>query len=406
MKKRFLSLLFTLTLLLSALPAAAALEGEAGQAARTLTALHLFDSVPSAEALKTPVTRVRSTELLVRLYGVTPATRDVSSQEYAISKGWVTVTTGQQEPVPTGEFCASLLRQLGYEGFDDSSAALFARRAGLTTRDYEETLTLGDLCELVRDALPFPGEDGVPLAQRLVEKGLCTQVDIQGFFPAELTARQVADRHMAAVFRLDTYRTDKHFERGQSDNGGSGFFVSEDGLAVTNFHTIEDSIHATATLVTGETFVVERVVFYDVEADLALLRISKTTKDGKTEVPFFSYLELAKDPDLRPGDQVYTMGVPLGITLAISDGVISAVNHQAQGFLLPCVINTADISHGSSGGVLMNVYGHVVGVTTGAYSSGNNLYISVPLIPVQEADWTAEGLTLAEVLAEVEGKSD
>ena len=117
-------------------------------------------------------------------------------------------------------------------------------------------------------------------------------------------------------------------------------------------------------------------------------------------------MELAKDPYLRTGDQVYTMGVPLGITLAISDGVISAVNHQAQGFLLPCVINTADISHGSSGGVLMNVYGHVVGVTTGAYSSGNNLYISVPLIPVQEADWTAEGLTLAEVLAEVEGKSD
>ena len=107
MKKRFLSLLFTLTLLLSALPAAAALEGEAGQAARTLTALHLLDSVPSAEALKTPVTRVRSTELLVRLYGVTPATRDVSSQEYAISKGWVTSRSRYPPASSARPFCGS-----------------------------------------------------------------------------------------------------------------------------------------------------------------------------------------------------------------------------------------------------------------------------------------------------------
>ena len=48
----------------------------------------------------------------------------------------------------------------------------------------------------------------------------------------------------------------------------------------------------------------------------------------------------------------------------------------------------------------MNIYGRVVGVTTGAYSSGNNLYLSVPLTPVLEADWTVEGITLAEVLKE------
>ena len=49
----------------------------------------------------------------------------------------------------------------------------------------------------------------------------------------------------------------------------------------------------------------------------------------------------------------------------------------------------------------MNIYGHVAGVTTGAYSAGNNLYISVPLTPILEADWEAEGITLAQVLEEV-----
>lgn len=399
MKKRLASLLCALILLLGAVPSAAALEGESRRAAETLAALGLLDAVPSQEALAAPATRLQSTELLVRFAGVTAAKREVGVQEYAVSQGWVTVTGGQQKAVPSSEFCAALLRQLGYEGFTDGAAGLFARRIGLTTRDYEETLTLGDLCQLLRDALTFPNQAGVSAARKLEEAGLCSQAQVQALFPEELTARQVADRYMAAVFRLDTYYSEKAFKNDARSNGGSGFFISADGLAVTNYHTIDGAVRATANLVTGECFEVERVLYYDAEADLALLRVSRTTRDGKTAVPFFSFLELAEDPTLRPGDQVYTLGVPLGLTLAISDGIVSAVNHEIEGYAYPCVVNTADISHGSSGGVLMNVCGRVVGVTTGAYSSGNNLYISVPLTPILEADRTAEGVTLEEVRA-------
>ncbi len=403
MKKRFLALFCVLTLLLGAVPSAAALEGESRRAAETLASLGLIASVPSQEALEAPATRLQSTELLVRFAGVTSATREVSVQEYAVSQGWVTVTGGQHEAVPSSEFCAALLRQLGYEGFTEETAGLFARRIALTTRDYAETLSLGDLYQLVRDALAFPNREGVPAVRKLEEAGLCTQAQAQALFPEELTARQVADRHMAAVFRLDTYYTEEAYENDVRSNGGSGFFISSDGLAVTNYHTIDSAVRATANLITGECFEVERVLFYDTEADLALLRVSRTTRDQKTTVPSFSFLELAEDPALRRGDPVYTLGVPLGLTLAISDGIVSATDHEVEGYTFPCVINTADISHGSSGGVLMNVYGRVVGVTTGAYSAGNNLYISVPLIPILSADWTAEGVTLAEVAEEARG---
>lgn len=398
MKKRIVSLLCALTLLLGAVPSAAALEGESQQAAKALAALRLIDIVPSGEELKGPASRIQATELLVRLYGVTADQRSTGPQDYAAGQGWVTVTSGQRDPIPTAEFCASLLRQLGYEGFTNEDADVFARRIALTTRDYGETLTLGDLYQLVRDALAFPDKDGTAAVRRLADKGLCTQDQIRQYFPQELTARQAADRHMAAVFRLDTYYTDRAYQNNRTSNGGSGFFVSAGGLAVTNYHAIKDAVHATANLITGESFEVESVLFYDADADLALLRISRTTRDGKTTVPFFSFLELAEDPDLRQGDQVYTIGAPLGLALTISDGVVSAVGHAVEGFSLPCVINTADISRGSSGGVLMNVYGHVVGVTTGAYSSGNNLYLSLPLTPILEADWTAEGVTLAEIV--------
>ncbi len=399
MKKRLVSLLCALILLLGAVPSAAALEGESRQAAEILASLHLIDTVPSEEILNSPVSRLQAVKLLVRFSGASQEELASGAQDYAVEQGWVTVTGNQDNPIPTGEFCASLLRLLGYDGFTDQNAALFARRAALTARDYDETLTLGDLYQLLRDALVFPDRDGVTAAQRLAEKGVCSQAQIQDLFPETFTARQIADRHMAAAFQLDVYYSEKAYKNGIQSNGGSGFFVSADGLAVTNYHTIEEAVRATATLITGETFPVDRVLFYDPDADLALLRISKTSTK-QTEVPFFSYLEIAENPALRRGDRIYTLGVPLGITPAISQGIVSATNHMVRQYTFPCVVNTADISHGSSGGALLNVYGHVVGVTSGAYEAGNNLYISVPLTPLLEADWTAEGFTLAEVVAQ------
>ena len=59
---------------------------------------------------------------------------------------------------------------------------------------------------------------------------------------------------------------------------------------------------------------------------------------------------------------------------------------------------SGDISEGSSGGALLNVYGQVVAVTSGAYVYGNSMYLAVPIDPILTADLTGEGLTLPEVL--------
>ena len=54
---------------------------------------------------------------------------------------------------------------------------------------------------------------------------------------------------------------------------------------------------------------------------------------------------------------------------------------------------------GSSGGALMNAHGQVIGVTSGAYTYGNNMYLAVPVDPVMAADLTVSGWTLKEVKA-------
>ena len=95
---------------------------------------------------------------------------------------------------------------------------------------------------------------------------------------------------------------------------------------------------------------------------------------------------------------MYTLGNPLGLGLAVSAGIISAVNRDVDNYALPCIMNTADISKGSSGGALLNVRGQVIGVTSGAYSHGNSMYLAIPVDPVMEADLTVEGMTLPEVV--------
>lgn len=397
MKRRFLSLLCALALLLAAVPSAAALEGEARRALEVLTVLNIAGNPPADSALKTAIPRGEAAVLLLRVSG-----SGVSQPDTALSRakaaGWLTRTVPQEGPITAGEFCAALLRLLGYEGASDTDGTVYARRIGLTARDYEGNLTWGDAFQILRDALTFPYRDGPAVIQQLTGAGFCARSDAEalGLFDEELTARQTADRHMSAVFCIRTYETDLEYRMGVPSGEASGFFITSDGLAATNYHTIEGALYATATLVTGEVYPVERVVYHDKGMDIALLKISQTSTD-KAEAPAFAVLELAEEADLRPGDVVYTLGNPLGLGLAVSSGIVSDVDRVVDTYTLPCVMNTADISQGSSGGALLNIYGHVVAVTSGAYTYGNNMYLAVPIAPVLEADWTAQGQTLAEV---------
>ena len=403
MKIRFSSLVLALLLLLCAVPSAAAQEGESIQAAHTLISLNLMDGGdPDPDAIdKTPAARADANKLLLTLSGVKDDTRN--TLDTLVDKGWVTVTGKQSEAIPADEFFCSFLLMLGYSDASgkpsfSGDAAVFARHIGLAARDYSGPMTQGDLCQAVRDALCFPDRAGVPLIQRLVEQGTCSRETAEelGFFSKELTARQIADRLMPAVFELRSYESDKDFKHNETLGEGSGFFITPDGLAVTNYHTIDEALHVTATLVTGEVYEAEKVIYYDDEIDIALIKISQTSSKG-VKTPAFATLELTDSKDLRPGDPVYTLGNPLGGGLAISSGMVSAVGKVVDTYALPCIMNTADISKGSSGGALLNIYGHVVGVTSGAFTYGNNMYLAVPINPILDADWGAEGSTFAEV---------
>ena len=424
MKRKLTSLLCVLVFAISMIPSASALEGEALRAADTLAALNLVDSAGAAVDynLNNTATRAQAAQLLVRLAGAEDAAQSAGSSgfqdvpawaepyvAYAARQGWVSGVSAQNfapdSAVTANTWCAMVLRMLGYSDADGdftvSEAAVFAQRIGLTSQSYTGTLTRGDVFQIMRDALTFPYQDGSgTVIERLVETGTCTRATANalGLLDTELTAREIADRYTAAVFCLDLYETQQEIDAGVPAANASGFFISSDGVAVTNYHSIDGGIYALVTLSTGESYPVEEVLYYDPEIDIAVLRVSKTSTAGST-TSAFACLELAGTEDLRPGDTVYALSNPLGLGLAVSSGVVSAVGREVDSYALPCVLNTADISRGSSGGALLNAYGQAVAVTTGAYTYGNSMYLGVPVDPVMSADLTAHSWTLAEVKA-------
>lgn len=418
MKKRTLSLFCALLLLLQCVPAVSGLEGEARRAADTLITLGLLDEEESYE-MSAPIDRVSATVMLVRLSGAdsqdaskVTSFRDVpkwadASVAYAVHAGWVNAasdnTFGPEQNLTANAWFSMLLRMLGYQDskdeFQASDAAVFARRIGLASRAYTGIMTFGDVCESALEALRFRYPDsGATVIESLVEAGVCAQsaVNALGLNRPELTARQAADRYMSAVFAMTLYDTSEPIEESEPSADASGFFVTPDGIAVTNYHSIDGALQAVVTLVTGESFPVERVIWYDAEMDLAVIRVSRTALDGK-EIPSFACLEIAGTTDIRAGDTVYALGNPLGLGLAVSEGVISATAREVERYKLPCVMNTADISQGSSGGALLNVFGRVIAVTSGAYRLGNGMYLAAPADIIETLDLTGSGETLPEV---------
>ena len=387
MKKRLLSALCAVMLLICAVPMASAQTGDAARRADALTVLHLLSEDPSRDLTK-PATRAQAAVLLVRLAGgeKKPDTdgwfagfRDVpdwarTAVNYANRRGWISgVSNVQFDPnghLNADAWCAMLLRMLGYSDktgdFEISDAAAFAWRIGLTGRQLTGILSVGDLAEAIYDALDFcyKGTETTVLS-RLMDFGVCTAsaANALGLLNKDYIARQLADRYLSAAFQLSLYETEEQVHDEVSSADASGFFISADGLAVTNYHSIEDS------------------------------------NQSRRTTSAFNHLDLVGTADIRPGDPVYAIGNPLGLGLAISSGIIGSTAHELDRYALPCIVNSADISRGSSGGALMNAHGQVIGVTSGAYTYGNNMYLAVPVDPVMAADLTVSGWTLKEVKA-------
>lgn len=398
MKKRLICLL--LALALCAAPASA-LEGEAQRAGDTLAAMGLVQGTPAGYDLEGPCTRAQALVLLSRLGSFPAGGADPYTDTPAWAKAEVSALSGAgmlsgifsepsllgNEYINADEWSALLLRLCGIPA-EKSGASLYARRLGLLSREYTSPLTRGEVFEMTCSALSYSYE-GATLAQHL---GLEAAGD------KLLSARTLADHASAAVFTLCCYTSQRSYAKGTARADGTGFFLTSDGIAVTCYHVLENTEVAVATLVTGEQFLVEGVLWADEEADLAVIRVSRSRSDAALTTPAFAALTLAGTEEVYPGDRAYAIGNALGLGLSVSEGLVSGLDRACTISDQPCLTTTASISAGSSGGPLFNELGHVIAVTAGAFVNGNETYIAIPVDELMEMDFTSMELqTLKDI---------
>jgi len=165
----------------------------------------------------------------------------------------------------------------------------------------------------------------------------------------------------------------------QEVGGGTGFFVSEDGMILTNAHVVSDTEADYTVLTNDGKKYPAKILARDAFRDLAIMKIEN---QGKLPT-----LELGDSDKLQIGQTVITIGNALGeFRNTVSVGVISGLGRTVSASgggtveTLEDVIQTdAAINKGNSGGPLLNLKGQVIGVNFAMAESAENVGFAIPI---------------------------
>ena len=164
-----------------------------------------------------------------------------------------------------------------------------------------------------------------------------------------------------SVLKINVYDEDDNIIQ-----TGSGFIVFDEDILITNAHVIEGGVRAEAVSESDERVYIQGAIYYSSKKDIAILKLNKQNK--------IKSLKIGSAYDV--GEEVIAIGSPLGIKNSVSDGMISNIIEEDGQTMIQ---HTAPISPGSSGGVLFNSKGKVIGMNTASYTDGQNLNLAIPI---------------------------
>ncbi len=145
---------------------------------------------------------------------------------------------------------------------------------------------------------------------------------------------------------------------------GTGFFITPDGMLITDYHVILNSILVTVVGADGREYPDVKVLGSDMLSDLALIKVRAENAPA---------LPLGDSDTLRVGDWVLAIGNPFGLENSVTAGICSGKRRQLGTTSFERFIQTdASINQGNSGGPLLNARGEVIGINASILSSGQS----------------------------------
>lgn len=171
-----------------------------------------------------------------------------------------------------------------------------------------------------------------------------------------MPTQDIIEQYQAAIIQIAT-----------QTGTGTGFYVKEFDLIVTNNHVVDANAEVT---IKGKNFdkALSRVWYTDRKHDLAFLQAPASN---------FPDIRLGNYESMKDGDEVVAIGHPYGLNYTATQGVISKVDRIRDG--LKYIQIDAAINPGNSGGPLVNERGEIIGVNSFIIKGGDNLGFALPV---------------------------
>ncbi len=160
---------------------------------------------------------------------------------------------------------------------------------------------------------------------------------------------------------------------------GSGFVVSADGLAITNYHVVSqfalrpERYRLSYTMAEGRTGTLELLAI-DAIHDLALVRLRPAAgSDAAAALPTLAFRPAAQA--LSRGERIFSLGNPLDVGFAVVEGNYNGLVERSY---LPQIFFSGSLSPGMSGGPALDAQGRAIGINVAARRDGEQVSFLVP----------------------------
>jgi S1-C subfamily serine protease len=179
-------------------------------------------------------------------------------------------------------------------------------------------------------------------------------------------------------------------QRAMQRSLGTGVVIIDNGTILTNLHVVAGAKRILVRFFEGtESEAV--MIGAQPENDLAVLKANKLPDDLEAAT-------MRSTSDLRPGEHVIAVGNPFGIGPSVSYGVVSGLKREfrspeGERTLTNLIQFDAAANPGNSGGPLVTMDGHVVGIVTAILNpSEQRTFIGIAFaVPIENAA-TAAGM--------------
>ena len=166
---------------------------------------------------------------------------------------------------------------------------------------------------------------------------------------------------VVGLMDADDDASERPDKRAMERSLGTGVVIKDDGTILTNLHVVMGAKRVRVTFFNGHESDAQ-MVGAQPENDLAVLKANSLPDDLEPAT-------MRSTGDLAPGDQVVALGHPFGIGPSVSAGVISGLGREfrspeGQRALTNLIQFDAAANPGNSGGPLVTMDGHVVGIVT------------------------------------------